>query len=352
MKPLAFRLLLDTLRAWSWSHTRWALFVGAATLFANGTPLQHFEQDVRVWHALAYNILQFGFPLVLLLGWAHRLVDLQLLRPGIAYPLVVLVEVPVGVLVIGPALMPLLGSVSWWTVWNDIVLISSTLVWHALGVAVVAQRHLNQRAEARRREAERQHAERQRELAATELLALQARVDPPLLFERLQTIGTELAQQPAQARRRLEALIDLLRALQPHAQARVSTLGREIDALEAYARLGSREAKGTERLLIHLPEPMRELAMAPLVLLPLLRPLLAAPGLIWQLRGETRPNGKAVLSLAGLGPGPAELRAAASQVDLPLLRQRLVAVFGPGATLSLDDENLPFFTLQWPPLPF
>ncbi len=344
----AWQLFVDSLRGWRGSHTRWALFVGAATLFANGTPLSNPGVDIKVWNALAYNILQFGFPLVLLLNWAHRLVDADLLRPGVAYPLVVLVEVPAGVLLFGPALEPLLGSEPWWTKWNDIVLIFSTLAWHGLGVAVAAQRHLNQRAEARRLEAERRHAERARELAATELLALQARVDPPLLFERLQTIGAELEQQPMQARRRLEALIDLLRALQPHAQARESTLGRELDALEAYARLASREAQTTERLLIAVPEALRELPMAPLVLLPLLRPLLAAPGLVWQLSSRQQAGGRTQLELAGLGPSAEALRAASAKVDLALLRQRLRAVLGPGAGLELDERDLPRFTLSWP----
>jgi Histidine kinase len=341
----ALQLLVETLRAWGWSHTAWAGFVGAVTLFANGTPLGGNGPDFNALNALTYNVLQFGFPLVLLLGWAHRLVDAQLLAPQLAYPLVVLVEVPLGVFVGGPLLAPLLGSVPWWTHWNDVVLAFTTMFWHALGVAVVAQRHVNQGAEARREAAEQAHAERARELAATELLALQARVDPPLLFERLQAIDAELGAQPARAGRRLVALIDLLRALQPHAQARESTLGRELDAVEAYARLISREAQGSERLHLAVPEALRELPMAPLVLLPLLRPLLAPSGLLWQLSGEA---GR--LQLSGLGPAREPLLAAARQVELPLLRQRLAAVLGASASLRLDEAGeLPQFTLQWSP---
>jgi len=261
------QLLLAGLRDWRWSHTGWALFVGAATLFANGTPLSNPTVDFRVSIALTYNVLQFGFPLVLLLGFAHRLVDARLMPPGLAYPLVVLIEVVCGVWLIGPALVPWLGAEPWWTAWNDVVLASTTLFWHGLGVAVVAQHRLNQRAEAQRVEAELQHAERQRALAATELLALQARVDPPLLFERLQRIDAELISDPPQARRRLGALIDLLRALQPHAQARESLLGRELDALLAYARLSSREAQGSERLHVRVPETMLALPFSPVVMM-------------------------------------------------------------------------------------
>lgn len=340
--------LRRTLRDWRWSHSGWAIFVGAATLFANGMPLGN-GIDNRAHVALAYNVLQFGFPLVLLLGLAHRLVDQRLMAPALAYSLVVLIEVVCGVWLFGPLLEPWLGAEPWWTEWNNIVLASTTLFWHGLGVAVVAQRRLNQRAEAARVDAELQHAERQRELAATELLALQARVDPPLLFERLQLIDRELESRPEQARRRLGALIDLLRALQPHAQARESLLGRELEALQAYARLASQEAQGAERLLINLPEALLALPMAPLVLLPLLRPLLAAPGTVWQLSGEAAGSARpARLHIDALGPDGERTWAAARQVEIDALGSRLRAVLGPGALLRLGGDDLPRFTLQWP----
>ena len=340
----ALQLLPPTLRDWSWSHSRWALFVGAATLFANGTPFGNSGSGADALSGLAYNILQFGFPLVLLLSWAHRVVDAKLLPPLAAYSLVLL-EVPLGVWVIAPPLGPLLGTADWWTSYNDFVLASTTLFWHALGVGVVAQRRQSLKAQARRLQAEQNHAQRQRELAATELLALQARVDPPLLFERLKTIDTELQQDPSLAPRRLAALIELLRALQPHAQAKVSSLERELEAVRAYACLTSRDAQGAERLLIQVPDALLPLPMAPLVLLPLLRPLLAAPGLIWQLSAEASQPPR--LRIAALGPDRAQTLAAAQQVELGLLRQRLQAVLGPEAELSLNDEQLPRFELRW-----
>lgn len=341
----ALQLLAQALRDWSWSHSRWALFVGAATLFANGTPFGDSGNSADALSGLSYNILQFGFPLVLLLSWAHRLVDAKLLPPLAAYALVVVVEVPLGVWVIAPPLGPLLGSADWWTSYNDFVLASTTLFWHALGVGVVAQRRQSLKAQARRLQAEQDHAQRQRELAATELLALQARVDPPLLFERLKTIDRELQQDPPRARRRLVALIELLRALQPHAQAKVSSLERELEALRAYACLSSLDAEGSERLLIKVADALLPLPMAPLVLLPLLRPLLAAPGLIWQLSADASQPPR--LHIAALGPDRAQTLAAAQQVELGLLRQRLQAVLGPEAELSLNDEHLPRFELRW-----
>ena len=112
-----------TLRDWRWSHSGWAIFVGAATLFANGMPLGN-GIDNRAHVALAYNVLQFGFPLVLLLGLAHRLVDQRLMAPALAYSLVVLIEVVCGVWLFGPLLEPWLGAEPWWTEWNNVVLAS------------------------------------------------------------------------------------------------------------------------------------------------------------------------------------------------------------------------------------
>lgn len=334
------------LRAWDWAHSRAALFAGAATLFANGTPLSNWMGFDGLISALSYNILQFGFPLVFLLQWAHRVVAQRLLPPALVYALVPLVEVPLGIWVIAPPLAPWLGVAEYWTTYNDWMLLLSTLFWHALAVGALAQRELHRLAEQRREAAAEAHAAQQRALAATQLLALQARVDPPMLFERLQTIDRELAQDPVRANQRLGALIDLLRAQQPHAQAAVSTLERELAALRAYAQLVSEGGETSERLHVVVPAAMQSLPFAPLVLLPLARELLRAP-MLWQLVGHN--SQRAELQWQALGPDAASCRAALQGLDLPMLRQRLQAVLGAQAQLDLDlQPDLPRLLLQWP----
>lgn len=321
----------------------WMLLVGAATLVANGTPLGNAMSPGAALNALAYNVIQFGIPAVLLLRLADALVDAGRLPAWVAYAGVVALTVIGGIWVIAPRLYPLLGKADWWTWENDYTLASTTLIWHGLGVAVYVQLRFSRRAQARLAALQDRTAQRDRQLAATQLLALQARVDPALLSERLAAIDDELVQQPQRAQSRLAALIELLRALQPHIEAEVSTLAREIVALRAYARLVSADALNTERLhLAGMAEPP-DWPLAPMVLLPLVRPLLDEGGTLWSLSLHAGA-GMAELRLQALGPAPR----AAELVPVAELAQRLRAVHGGSAALELVTEELPLFRLRWP----
>lgn len=325
----------------------WMLLVGAATLVANGTPLGTLMPPGATLQALLYNILQFGVPAVLLLRAADAWVDAGRLPAGPAYAGVVLLTVAGGVWVIAPALYPLLGKADWWTWEEDFALAGTTLIWHSLGVAVYAQLRLSRRAQARLAALQDAAALHERQLAATQLLALQARVDPALLSERLAVIDAELVTAPARAQDRLAALIELLRALQPHVEAEVSTLAREITALRAYARLVSADAQHTERLhLAGLDDPP-ELPLAPMVLLPLVRPLLDEGHTLWSLSLHVGA-GHAELRLRALGPSLSQTRDAATTVPLAELGRRLQAVHGPAASVALLIEDMPVFKLRWP----
>ncbi|NCT84911.1 MAG: hypothetical protein GXC94_17325 [Comamonadaceae bacterium] len=329
------------------SDPGWMLLVGACTLVANGTPLGNDFSGSDILDALAYNVLQFGVPAVLLLRLADALVDAGRLPAWAAYPGVAVATVVGGIWVIAPALYPLLGKADWWTWENDFALASTTLVWYGLGVAVYAQLRFSRRAQARLAALQDAATQRERRLAATQLLALQARMDPALLSERLAAIDAELLRQPQRAQQRLAALIDLLRALQPHVEAQVSTLAREIAALRAYARLVSADAQHTERLhLAGLDDPP-DWPLAPMVLLPLVRPLLDQGGTLWSLSLQAG-QGRAELRLQALGPDAASTRRAAAAVPLAELAQRLQAVHGEAASLSLVDEDMPLFRLSWP----
>lgn len=329
------------------SDVGWMLLVGAATLVANGTPLSNGMDLAGMMNALTYNVLQFGVPAVLLLRLADTLVDARRLPAWLAYPAVVPITVIGGVWFIAPALYPFLGKVDWWTSANDFALASTTFVWHALGVAVYVQLRFSLRAQARLQALQDATVQRERQLAATQLLALQARVDPALLSERLAAIDAELEAAPQRGQARLAALIELLRALQPHVEAEVSTLAREIVALRAYARLVSTDAQHTERLhLAGLQEPP-DWPLAPMVLLPLVRPLLDEGSTLWSLSLHSSP-GLAELRLRALGPDLTLTRRAAERVPLSELSRRLRAVHGESASLDLFIEDMPLFRLTWP----
>ena len=128
----------------------------------------------------------------------------------------------------------------------------------------------------------------------------------------------------------------------------MSTLAREIVTLRAYARLVSTDAQHTERLhLVNLTEPP-DWPLAPLVLLPLVRPLLDDGTTFWSLSLHAGP-GRATLQLLALGPDEIRTREAAARVPLAELAARLRAVHGESAALTLrDDDAMPMFTLTWP----
>jgi hypothetical protein len=330
----------------------WAALIGAATLVANGTPLNNaVESGLVAWLG---STLQFGLPAVLFVRLADAAVDVRRLPAWLAYPAGVVATVLLGVWVTAPALQPVLGRPGWWTSFNDAMLASTTLVWHALGVAVYVQMRSSHHAQARLLGLQARARAHQRELAGARLAALQARVEPELLFERLQCIHAELAVDAPTARTRLQALIDLLRALQPHQQAAASTLCREIDALRAYATLVGADA----RLQCAAPGPKPGAnwpawpawPVAPMVLLPLLRTLLADGTSTWRLTLHSARR-HAELRMQGTDPDAARAQAASERVALPALNDRLRAVHGAGATITLQPgvgAQPPAFTLRWP----
>jgi hypothetical protein len=327
--------------------TGWMVLVGAATLVANGTSLDNTMSGADALNALAYNVIQFGIPTLLLLRLADALVDGHRLPALPAYMGVVGLTVVGGIWVIAPALYPVLGKADWWTWEDDFDLASTTLIWHGLGVAVYVQLRFSRRTQVRLAALRDAASQRERQLAATQLLALQARVDPALLSERLAAIDAELLSQPRRAQDRLAALIELLRALQPHVQAQVSTLAREITALRAYARLVSADALHTERLhLAGLDDPP-ELPLAPMVLLPLVRPLLDDAATLWSLSLHVG-TATAELQLRALGPDQSLTHRAAQAVPVIELSRRLQAVHGQSASLRLLAEDMPLFRLTWP----
>ena len=324
----------------------WMLLVGAATLFGNGTPFNSPLTD-EVPRALIYNVLQFGVPAVLGVRLANALVDARRAPAWLVYPAVVIATIWLGVWVIAPALYPVLGKAPWWTHEQDFSLASTSFVWHALGMTVYVHLRSSRRTQAHLKSLQDEAAERQRKLAATQLLALQARVDPVLLSRHLATIDAELAAQPLRAQARLAALIELLRAMQPHLEAEMSTLPREMAALHAYARLISTDAQHTERLhLLGLTEPP-DWPFAPMVLLPLARALLDDGEAIWSLSLHTE-GPQAELRMQALGPDAERSLRAAERVPRHELAHRLRAVHGEQASLELMAEPMPLFKLRWP----
>ncbi len=320
------------LRGWSWRDTALGLLLGLVCLVYMGGPLQPGALVGEDWSApLVYNVLQFGLPIVLAVRLADAAVD-RGAAPRRAYALAVLAVVTGGVWLIGPALMPLLGSAPGWTVVDDLWLAVGIGTLLGVGVAGYARWRAAGQAEAQRLDAEAREAQLAQALEAARLLALQARVEPQLLFDALGRVRALLARDDDTADALLAELIALLRAMLPRSDATGSSLARELALVASYARVAGLPALQAPRLDLEVSAQAAAGAFAPSLLLDLVRALAGAGGTTWRLSGD-REGERLRLALAGSPPTGAA--AAIATLDLPALAARLRAVHGGDALLQV-----------------
>ncbi len=343
-------VLSDALSRWRWWHAPLGVALGSWTLLYMGAPLEPGARLDKLFTPWLYNVLQFGLPLVAALLVADAAVA-QGARPLRAYGAVVLGVVLGGVFVIGPALMPWLGSAPGWDFRMD--------WWLAMGVGVpvgllvaghaARRRHAEQLERVRAAEAER--LQRAQALQGARLAALQARVEPQLLFDALGRVAERIDDQPAEADERLADIIAMLRALLPSAPgggiAAVTTLGRELELVRLQARLTDDEALGPARLAFDVGAEAAAAAVAPTLVPQWLRVLVPAAA-AWTLHA-TVADGMVWLRLVPQGDAvPEAARAQVSSTALQALQALAAAmteVHGPRAGLAHDDHG---FALRWP----
>lgn len=364
--------LLQALRTWRWVHSATAILLGALTLFAMGFPFNFVDGPQPIAVSLAYNVLQFGFPMVLAVRMADAAVDAG--RPALpAYGLAVLGVALLGTFPISRALWPVLGVADGWSLGNDVWLMLNAMLWHGLGVSVYAGWRRRQRLQLRFIEAERRAAARQRELASARLLALQARVEPAVLFDalqRLQRLQAPGREQPEAADALLQDLITLLRLMRARDGAMASTVARERDLVQAFGCVTDTPALLPPRLAWTLPETAGDEAVAPMWLTELLRAWAAAAheaGLngalqvhltevapaSWAAEGAAETGALRLSIRVATGDGAAArpwaaARGVAATLDLSGWRERLQAVHGASAQLERGETAPELWWAQWP----
>ena len=366
--------LLQVLRTWGWAHTATAILLGALTLFAMGFPFNVVDGPQPIAVSLTYNVLQFGFPMVLAVRTADEAVAAGR-TAGLSYGLAVLAVSLLGTFPIARALWPVLGVAEGWSLGNDVWLVLNVMLWHGLGVAVYAGWRRRQRLQLRIIEAERSAAARRRELASARLLALQARVEPTVLFDalqRLQRLQAPGAEQPEAADALLQDLIALLRLMHARDGTMASTVARERDLVQAFGRVTDTPLLLPPRLVWTLPDPAGDEAVAPLWLTDLLRAWAAAASearLQVDLQvdlNELTPRGPSStatdacvlgLSIRLAGDVAAASRpwtaahAVAATLELSGWRERVQAVHGPEARLELAQAAPELWRARWPRRP-
>lgn len=185
------------------------------------------------------------------------------------------------------ALLPLVGMAIGYAValallgWLPDLLASGRLGWFVAGVLLIwavlvlvfdrvwAQKLALAEAE-RQAAAERERAAvLQRQAVDAQLHALQAQIEPHFLFNTLANVTGLIERQPAEARRMLERLIELLRASLSASRADRVTLAQELDLCRAYLDIVAIRMAGRLRYAIEADEAARARPVPPLLLQPL-----------------------------------------------------------------------------------
>lgn len=142
------------------------------------------------------------------------------------------------------------------------------------------------------------HSAMARQALASRLAALQAQVEPELLFDTLVDVEQAYQDSSAEAPARLERLIRHLRVALPRLRESGSRLEIETELLDSYLAVMSDRHRSPVQFSADCPEALRQRTLPPMLLLPLLQRALR---LAWQ-RQHSLPT-QAELAARGFGAG-------------------------------------------------
>jgi hypothetical protein len=204
-------------------------------------------------------------------------------------------------------------------------------------VALYANVRSTQQARQRLREAEYARARARRQTLASRLLAMQARIEPQVLFNTLTRVGALYETDTVRAGNMLDDLIAYLRAALPHLRDSTSTLGKETGLAQAYLNIMRIAPEGDLPFAVSVPAALQSAPVPPMILLPLVEHArlclvqAAAPGGQLQLMAHaTGERLQVCIRCAGDAFDPAHDNPVVASIT-----ERLAALFGTSATLAL-----------------
>jgi hypothetical protein len=182
----------------------------------------------------------------------------------------------------------------------------------------------------------------EKEALEANLRLLQAQIEPHFLFNTLSNIHSLMDTDPGTAKAMLVDFMQYLRTSLLRSRDHMTTLGREIEALEAYLRLFRVRMGERLRYTLDIPEPLKPHAFPPMLLQPLvenalkhgLEPEVEGGGISIRARGE---NGILRIQVEDTGRGFAG--ETGSGVGLQNVRERLGLLYGEAGRLRLEENR-------------
>lgn len=179
----------------------------------------------------------------------------------------------------------------------------------------------------------------ERDICAAELSAMQARVDPELLFESLRSVDEAYGVDPSLGQARLDALIRFLRAALPGKTSVTSTVRFEKELAEAYVDLVSRDTTVREHAFFQTNPASLDERMPPMIVLPILRWAIAgapADGLTISVIRRDAPS-EATLKLTVDNCNPGSLKT--HDNELEIVKERLQCLYGDKVRIRAEASS-------------
>ncbi|MBV9190679.1 MAG: histidine kinase [Betaproteobacteria bacterium] len=174
----------------------------------------------------------------------------------------------------------------------------------------------------------------ERNVVEADLRAMQARVEPELLFAALRAVDEAYARNVEEGERALDALIAFLRAALPAEPGSTSTVAAELDLVRAYVGVAELLSGPKLELEITAEPGTRANAMPAMLLLPLAR--WAMDGAAAALKLVAR-QGNGVLEISLRSDGAAS--SPRDTDDIAGVRERLEHLYGTRAKLEASSES-------------
>ncbi|WP_309491329.1 sensor histidine kinase [Trinickia mobilis] len=194
--------------------------------------------------------------------------------------------------------------------------------------------------ETERREA----AELRQSETAARLALLQAQIEPHFLFNTLANVQSLIERDPARACAMLDSLNHYLRASLGRTRKPVSALAEELELVDALLHIASMRLGDRLRYRISVPDALRQLALPPLLLQPLVENALLH-GIEPAIDGgeilvtAKRDGDMLELSVIDTGMGLGHNRNLHGGVGLSNVRARLHSLYGDAGRLTIANNT-------------